>query len=547
MWYSNQADLNSKTEYPGVAKFGIALEWGSRGLEFESRHSDQKRQTYFCTAVVFYLGCRELEASCFLIRGHRPRRAQRGAASSSNLDTRTKNDRRTSVRLSFFICGDKNSRPLAFQSAATGRDLPQKLSIFVLSSLTEALRFTIIKTRKTVSGLLCGFRNRNGEDIHMELKKQSSIHLLAGALYAVMALLLLIGLFSGFSFWSLLLMLTFAALGGLLFMERRDVLLPTAFCVYAVLTLITLFRAFTFANLLYLLGVAFAAVIMFAFLTDYLPNLRATVKSLWFAPAALLALRFIIVVIQAISIRIRYGFSILPFRGILYVLCEIAAILVACLWAVRLSPDEIPTRNAFQEDGAPFQDNTPTQNSAPVTRAVPAEGEGYYSLVLHVVLLLFTFGIWELIWVYRMTDYLNRVEGEEYRDPTKKLLLCIFVPFYFIYWTYKSAQRIDKYAQMNGVQSDIATLCLVLCFFVSILPPILMQDKVNAIVTARGGQTPSDPFDPQPNRGPAPNASSPRSDVSSIADDLARLQDLLNRGLITQEEYDAKRRQIIGL
>ena len=26
---------------PGVAKFGIALEWGSRGPEFESRHSDQ--------------------------------------------------------------------------------------------------------------------------------------------------------------------------------------------------------------------------------------------------------------------------------------------------------------------------------------------------------------------------------------------------------------------------------------------------------------------------------------------------------------------------
>ena len=28
---------------PGVAKFGIALEWGSRGPEFESRHSDQIR------------------------------------------------------------------------------------------------------------------------------------------------------------------------------------------------------------------------------------------------------------------------------------------------------------------------------------------------------------------------------------------------------------------------------------------------------------------------------------------------------------------------
>ena len=30
-----------RRRYPGVAKFGIALEWGSRGLEFESRHSDQ--------------------------------------------------------------------------------------------------------------------------------------------------------------------------------------------------------------------------------------------------------------------------------------------------------------------------------------------------------------------------------------------------------------------------------------------------------------------------------------------------------------------------
>ena len=28
--------------YPGVAKFGIALEWGSRGRWFESSHSDHE-------------------------------------------------------------------------------------------------------------------------------------------------------------------------------------------------------------------------------------------------------------------------------------------------------------------------------------------------------------------------------------------------------------------------------------------------------------------------------------------------------------------------
>ena len=35
--------LRRASKYPGVAKFGIALEWGSRGLEFESRHSDQRK------------------------------------------------------------------------------------------------------------------------------------------------------------------------------------------------------------------------------------------------------------------------------------------------------------------------------------------------------------------------------------------------------------------------------------------------------------------------------------------------------------------------
>ncbi len=41
-------------KYPGVAKFGIALEWGSRGLEFESRHSDQKAETVFTVSAFFF-------------------------------------------------------------------------------------------------------------------------------------------------------------------------------------------------------------------------------------------------------------------------------------------------------------------------------------------------------------------------------------------------------------------------------------------------------------------------------------------------------------
>ena len=43
------------TEYPGVAKFGIALEWGSRGLEFESQHSDQNILTLWRGDIFLFL------------------------------------------------------------------------------------------------------------------------------------------------------------------------------------------------------------------------------------------------------------------------------------------------------------------------------------------------------------------------------------------------------------------------------------------------------------------------------------------------------------
>ena len=41
--YNTLAVREQRRKYPGVAKFGIALEWGSRGRWFESSHSDQEK------------------------------------------------------------------------------------------------------------------------------------------------------------------------------------------------------------------------------------------------------------------------------------------------------------------------------------------------------------------------------------------------------------------------------------------------------------------------------------------------------------------------
>lgn len=123
--------------------------------------------------------------------------------------------------------------------------------------------------------------------------------------------------------------------------------------------------------------------------------------------------------------------------------------------------------------------------TAPKVEVSPADPSAKCGLVAHVLLLLFVGGIWRWIWIYRTTRYLNCLPDEEYRNPGAKLLLCVFVPFYSIYWTYKSAKRIDKLAASAGMTSDLAVVCLILEIFVPIVPPILMQDKVNKILDAR--------------------------------------------------------------
>lgn len=253
---------------------------------------------------------------------------------------------------------------------------------------------------------------------------------------------------------------------------------------------------------------AFLAVV---FVTDFLPQFREQMKKLWFVPPAVLAL-----------------FMLLSMRGvwivsILRVLVTCAGSFLAAMWVAY--PEGLPqqTVSASAETGS--------------TTAAPAP-EVYCGLVKHILLLLFTCGIWLYIWIYRVTGYTNNVEGEENRNPTNKLLLCLFVPFYVIYWMYKTAQRLDKMAAAKNIPSDLSTLCLILAIFVPIIPPILMQDKLNAIVAPTAA--PAAPV------APAPAPAAPAS-VSEAADDLLKLKELLDAGILTQEEFDAKKKQLLGL
>lgn len=118
----------------------------------------------------------------------------------------------------------------------------------------------------------------------------------------------------------------------------------------------------------------------------------------------------------------------------------------------------------------------PTPDGTPGSRA-----GARLNLGLHIFLMLIIGSLWIYIWIYRTTRWLNGVRGEPDRSPTAKLLLCLFVPFYSIYWTYKSAKRIDMLLWEAGIQSGIATTCLILSFLLPFVPPILIQSKLNTL------------------------------------------------------------------
>ena len=356
----------------------------------------------------------------------------------------------------------------------------------------------------------------------MTQKKQNNIPLIAGILFAIYAIYSVSNFRYAVSL--LLAILNVAGVAAIcfsLFTKRRDVVICAGFAVLALMSLIGAVKTPYLAifNGLATLGYIGAALICIGELTDYIPQLKEIGKKIWFVPAILIGISNLRSLINLIN---RLSFS--AFLNFVLAIVEVAAALLSLMWVVY--PDGLPNT------AKPAASNGASGNN---TSAVSAS-EMYCGLVKHILLLLFTFGIWLLIWIYRVTGYTNSVKDEENRNPTTKLLLCMFVPFYQIYWTYKTAQRIDKMASKKGLQSDLSTLCLILAIFVPIIPPILMQDKLNNIAVAGDVKT-------APTREPH----TADSTVLGTAEELKNYKELLDSGVITQEEFDAKKKQLLGL
>jgi hypothetical protein len=112
---------------------------------------------------------------------------------------------------------------------------------------------------------------------------------------------------------------------------------------------------------------------------------------------------------------------------------------------------------------------------------VPLVFTEYIDIAKHIFLSLITFGIWQLVWTYHVTKNLNNVESVEKRRPARELLLCMFLPFYYPFWLYKTAEGVEDYGKEKEKEFKIDILCIAFSFVCPLFATVLIQNKLNVI------------------------------------------------------------------
>ncbi|MBQ9933155.1 MAG: DUF4234 domain-containing protein [Ruminiclostridium sp.] len=330
-------------------------------------------------------------------------------------------------------------------------------------------------------------------------------------------------------------LVTFAAyvfFAVVLFLNRKDMLLylaPAGLVLAAAIGLATTSYGLWhgLSNLCFLL----AALVLTAWaacpFVEALKKHQPVTETLWFLPGILAFVAALLATLASMHIM---GF--------------LANILVVALYFLMsltvVFPDGNPMRDldpqpARTEPAVPGTDDQIPQDAAqpqePLPTYQPKVWDGRCDMLKHILLLIFTFGVWYCIWIYRTTGFLNDTRDSSDRNPTNQLLLCIFVPFYLIYWVYQSAKRTDIQAHDRGIPCDLGLLCLVMAFFVPLLPPILMQDIFNRFSEpAQTVQVAVRDLDPQ-----------------ELSARLRTYKQLQEDGLISPEDYEAKKNQLLNL
>lgn len=103
----------------------------------------------------------------------------------------------------------------------------------------------------------------------------------------------------------------------------------------------------------------------------------------------------------------------------------------------------------------------------------------YIGIPSHILLCIFTMGIWNVIWTYRTTKAINKIsnDGKTY-DPIAVLLLH-FIPFYSLYWTYTQTRRLENELKHGEEKGNMGALSVIIRIIDGFAGTVYMQYKIN--------------------------------------------------------------------
>lgn len=104
------------------------------------------------------------------------------------------------------------------------------------------------------------------------------------------------------------------------------------------------------------------------------------------------------------------------------------------------------------------------------------------SIVMSIILAMFTFGIYGLVWLYSMAKKIKMLnEGE--KNILVEFLMIMFIPFYILFWLNKAGLRLSEGAKKHNIEAkNNGTLYWVLTLFaLGIVAYALLQHQLNQI------------------------------------------------------------------
>jgi uncharacterized membrane protein len=153
--------------------------------------------------------------------------------------------------------------------------------------------------------------------------------------------------------------------------------------------------------------------------------------------------------------------------------------------ALSNSPNEkyyIPPAPTILEYSAEKISHSKSKDGMKHLTHIPPELLDVKSIGLCIFLSIITFGIYSLVWMYSMIKKIQIITGEPLKAGVT-LLLCMFVPFYSLFWIFTRGKKLYESATDLGVRvSDNSTIYLVLCIFgLSIVTYALIQNDLNTV------------------------------------------------------------------